>query len=276
MVSAWRVIKAAIAGYVANGALSRGAAISFYAVTSLAPVLLIAIAVAGLAFGQDAVRGSLVHELADLLGQQSADLVQSMIAQSSDPASGATATILGVVVVIVTASGVFGEMQAGLNATWKAKAPDQPLLSLIRARAASLGLVAALGFLLMVSLAASAALTAFGTYLGSGTSFAPFLLSVLNALMSLALFTVLFGAIYKVLPDIPIAWRDVATAALVTALMFTAGKSVIGWYLGAAAVSSAYGAAGALIVILLWAYYSAQIFLLGAEITKAVADNRNE
>jgi membrane protein len=276
MTSAWRIIKAAIAGYIANGALSRGAAISFYAVTSLAPVLLIAIAVAGLAFGQDAVRGSLVHELAGLLGRESADLVQSMIAHSSDPASGATATIFGVVVVIVTASGVFGEMQAGLNATWKASPPDQPLLLLIRARAASLGLVAALGFLLMVSLAASAALTAFKTYLGGGNSFAPLLLSVLNAFMSLALFTVLFGAIYKVLPDIAIAWRDVITGALVTAVMFTAGKSLIGWYLGAAAVGSTYGAAGALIVILLWAYYSAQIFLLGAEITKAVADNRNE
>ena len=147
----WQILKSAASGYLAHGALSRGAAISFYSVTSLAPVLLIVIAVAGLAFGQDAVRGSLVHELRGLLGKESADLVQSLIAKSSDPNSGAAATVFGLVMVLITASGVFSELQAGLNEAWGTTAPDRPLLSMIRARALSLGLVGALGFLLMVS-----------------------------------------------------------------------------------------------------------------------------
>ncbi len=171
------ILKSAAEGYIAHGALSRGAAIAFYVVTSLAPVLLIVVAVAGMVFGQDAVRGSLVHELGGLFGQQGGELIQTMLASSSDKESGATASVLGAVMVLVTASGVFGEMQTGLNEAWQVKAPNQPILSMLRARAASLGLVAALGFLLMVSLAASTALAAIGTYLGRLTSFAPLLLA---------------------------------------------------------------------------------------------------
>jgi membrane protein len=271
----WRILKSAVSGYLAHDALSRGAAIAFYSVTSLAPVLLIIIAVAGLTFGQDAVRGSLVHELSGLLGRESADLVQSLIAGSSDPASGAVATTFGLAMVVITASGVFGEMQAGLNAAWETKAPDRPVLSMIRARAISLGLVGALGFLLMVSLAASTAVTALGHAVGSHVAFAPLLLSILNTLVSAVLFAVLFGAIFKVLPDTPIAWRDVLSGAVLTSLMFTAGKSLIGWYLGAAAPGSTYGAAGSLLVILLWVYYSSQILLLGAEFTRAIAEEKS-
>jgi membrane protein len=272
----WQVLKRAGTGYIAHGALSRGAAISFYSVTSLAPVLLIVIAVAGIAFGQEAVRGSLVHELSGLLGKETADLIQLMIAKSSDPSSGSVATMLGLVMVLVTASGVFGEMQAGLNAAWETKAPDRPILSMIRARAVSLGLVGALGFLLMVSLAASTALTAFSNAVGSHLTFAPLLLSTLNTLISAILFALLFGAIFKVLPDTPIDWRDVIAGGVLTSLMFTAGKSIIGWYLGAAAPGSTYGAAGSLLVILLWVYYSSQILLLGAEFTKAIAEQRDQ
>ncbi len=270
----WQILKSAVSGYLAHGALSRGAAISFHSVTSLAPVLLIVIAVAGLAFGQDAVRGSLVDELSGLLGKESANLIQSLIAKSSDPSSGAAATVLGLVMVLITASGVFSELQAGLNEAWGTKAPDRPLLSVIRARALSLGLVGALGFLLMVSLAASTALTALGNAVGSHVAFAPLLLSILNTLVSAILFGLLFGAIFKVLPDTPIAWRDVLWGAILTSLMFTAGKSLIGWYLGAAAPGSTYGAAGSLLVILLWVYCSAQILLLGAEFTRAIAEEK--
>jgi len=255
--------------------LSRGAAIAFYAVTSLTPILLIVVAVAGIAFEQDSVRDGLVREIGGLLGQESGDLVKSMLARSSDPKTGTLATIFGVVMLVVTASGVFGEMQSALNATWKTKAPDEPFFSMIRGRATSLGLVGALGFLLMVSLAASTGLSALGEYLGSKNVLAPLILSTVNALVSIALFTALFAAIYKVLPDTPIAWRDVRTGAFLTALMFTAGKSLIGWYLGTTATSSGNGAAGALIVILLWTYYSAQIFLFGSEVTKAIADARS-
>ena len=260
-----------MSSYISHGSLSRGAAISFYAVTSLAPVLLIVVAIAGLVFGQDAVRGTLVRETGGLLGEQGGELIQTILARSSDKTSGAVASVIGVLMVLVTASGVFSEMQATLNRIWEADADGQPLLSIVRARAASLGLVAALGFLMMASLAASAGLSALGNYLGSHTEFAPLLLSILNTAISLFLFTLLFAAIFKVLPDTEIAWRDVAVGAMITALLFTAGKSLIGWYLGTTAASSGYGAAGALILILLWIYYSAQIFLFGAEIARAIA-----
>jgi membrane protein len=263
----WSILKSAVEGYIAHGALSRGAAIAFYVVTSLAPVLLIIVAVAGIVFGQEAVRGGLVLQLSGMLGQQGGELVQTMLASSSDKTSGATASVLGAVMVLITASGVFSEMQTGLNQAWQVKAPDQPVLLMLRARAASLGLVAALGFLL----AASAAISALGTYLGGWTSFAPLLLAALNTLISMGLFTLLFAAIYKVLPDTPIRWREVGIGALITAVLFTIGKSLIGWYLGTTAASSGYGAAGALVLILLWAYYCAQIFLFGAELTRAIA-----
>jgi len=275
MLEAWKILKATVQGFIANNALSRGAAISFYAVTSLTPVLLIVVAVAGIAFGQDAVRAGLVEEMSGVLGQESGDLLRSMLAKSSDPKTGTSATIFGIVMLLVTASGVFGEMQSALNATWKAKAPDAPFFSMIRGRATSLGLVGALGFLLIVSLAISTALSGLSDYLGGKNALAPFILSAVNTLVSVSLFTALFAAIYKVLPDTPIAWRDVWTGAFLTALMFTAGKSLIGWYLGTTATSSGNGAAGALIVVLLWTYYSAQIFLFGSEITKAISDARS-
>jgi membrane protein len=267
----WTILKAATNNYISHGSLSRGAAISFYAVTSLAPVLLIVVAIAGLVFGQDAVRGMLARETGGLVGEQGGELIQTILARSSDKTSGAVASVVGGLMVLVTASGVFSEMQAALNRIWEADADGQPLLSIVRARAASLGLVAALGFLMMASLAASAGLSALGNYLGSHTEFAPLLLSILNTAISLFLFTLLFAAIFKVLPDTEIAWRDVAVGAMITALLFTAGKSLIGWYLGTTAASSGYGAAGALILILLWIYYSAQIFLFGAEIARAIA-----
>jgi len=267
----WTILKAATNNYISHGSLSRGAAISFYAVTSLAPVLLIVVAIAGVVFGQEAVRGTLVREIGGLLGEQGGELIQTILARSSDKMSGAVASVIGVLMVLVTASGVFSEMQAALNRIWEADADGQPLLSIVRARAASLGLVVALGFLMMASLAASAGLSALGNYLGSRAEFAPLLLSTLNTVVSLFLFTLLFAAIFKVLPDTEIAWRDVAVGAMITALLFTAGKSLIGWYLGTTAASSGYGAAGALILILLWIYYSAQIFLFGAEIAHAIA-----
>jgi len=270
-MSLWNIMKQAVQGFVAHGALSRGAAIAFYVVTSLAPVLLIVVAIAGLAFGDDAVRGNLMRELSGVFGQQGGELVENLLARSSDKSTGAAASAFGVLMILVTASGVFGEMQTALNRIWEVEAFDLPFASMIRARAVSLGLVAALGFLLMASLVASTGLAALGTYVGGHTTLAPLLLSGLNTLISLVLFAILFAAIFKVLPDTVIPWRDVITGGLITALLFTIGKSLIGWYLGATATSSTYGAAGALLLILLWSYYSAQIFLFGAEITRAVS-----
>jgi len=267
----WKILKSAMRGYIAHEALTRGAAIAFYAVTSLAPVLFVVVAIAGLVFGQDLVRSNLVDQVSGLVGKEGGDLIKTMLSRAADKESSIWASILGVLTVIVTASGVFGELQTALNKTWDIKnSSDQPWFSIIRARAVSLGLVAVLGFLLMISLAASAAVSAFGNYLGGQSGFTV-LLSVLNTILSLALFTILFGAIYKVLPDTPLSWREVAMGAFITAVLFTIGKSLIGWYLGTTAAGSGYGAAGALILILLWGFYSSQILLLGAEITRAIA-----
>ena len=254
-----------------NEALSRGAAIAFYSATSIAPVLLIVIAIAGLVFGRDAAQSAITGQLTSLMGQQTAEVLQTAIASAAGKSSGILATLVGIITLIATASGVFGEMQTALNKIWKAKPESTTVSRLIRARAASLGLVAALGFLLMVSLVVSAGLTAFGNFLNSIVPLGNVILAVLNFIISLALLSVLFAAIYKVLPDRPIEWRDVIVGAVVTGVLFTIGKSLIGWYLGSSAVASSYGAAGGLIVLLLWVYYSAQIFLLGAEFTRVYA-----
>ena len=258
--------------FIADEALSRGAAIAFYAITSLAPVLLIVIAVAGMVFGQEAAQNAISGQFSALMGKQAADLLESVIASASAESSGVLATIIGMVTLIATASGVFGEMQAALNTIWKTRSRGTVLSRLVRARIASLGLVGALGFLLIVSLAVSAGLTAFSNTLDTlpvGT----LLLSGLNFAISLLLFAVLFGAIYKVLPDRTLQWKDVIVGALMTSVLFNIGKTFIGWYLGSSAVASSYGAAGGLIVLLLWIYYSAQIFLFGAEFTKIYANS---
>jgi membrane protein len=274
MSVAWEICKNSVLSFINDGALSRGAAIAFYTVTSIAPVLLIVIAIAGLVFGRDAAQGAIIGQLSALMGQQTAEVLQTAIASASAKSSGIIATIVGVVTLILTASGVFGEMQTALNAIWKAKPKGSTVSRLIRARAASLGLVAALGFMLIVSLVVSTGLTAFGNYLNSILPFGRVILAILNGIVSIALLSLLFAAIYKILPDRTLQWRDVIVGAVVTAILFTIGKSLISWYIGSSAVASSFGAAGALIVLLLWVYYSAQIFLLGAEFTKAYANRR--
>jgi membrane protein len=279
LFTVWRMIKATVLAFIDDGALSRGAAIAFYTVTSIAPVLLIVIAIAGLVFGQEAAQGAMLGQLSGLMGQQTAEVLQAAVASASSKSSGIIATIVGVVTLIATASGVFGEMQTALNAIWKTKPKGTSLSRLIRARAASLGLVAALGFTLIVSLVVSTALTALSDRLNRILPFGEIILSLLNGVVSIVILSLLFAAIYKVLPDRSLRWRDVVVGSLVTALLFTIGKSLIGWYIGSSATASSFGAAGALIVLLLWVYYSAQIFLLGAEFTKIYASqhaNRSE
>lgn len=268
----WEMLKATVLSFIDDEALSRGAAIAFYTATSIAPVLLIVVAIAGLVFGQDAAQNSISSELGGLMGQQTAVVLQAAVASAANKSSGLLATIIGIATLIATASGVFGEMQAALNSIWKAKPRDTTMSRLIRARVTSLGLVGALGFLLIVSLAVSTALTAFSNYLDTVFPTGKLILPALNFVVSLALLAVLFAAIYKVLPDRQLQWRDVITGAAVTSVLFTIGKSLIGWYIGSSAVASSYGAAGGLIVLLLWVYYSAQTFLLGAEFTKVYAN----
>lgn len=263
------IVRDAFYGFIEHEALSHGAAMAFYAVTALAPVLLIVLAIAGLFFGNDAAEVALGAQLSGLMGPDGALLLKATLESASKTSSGAVATLVGLVTLIVTASGVFGEMQSSLNKVWNVEAPPVSVSTLVRARAASLGLVAALGFLLLVSLLASAAITALGDMIEARLPFGEFLVAAVNTTVSFGLIALLFAAIYKVLPDRALEWRDVGVGAIVTAALFTIGKSLIGWYLGASATASAYGAAGGLFVLLLWVYYSSVIFLFGAELTRA-------
>ena len=265
------IIKKSAEAFIDDEALTRGAAIAFYTVTSLGPVLFIVVAIAGLVFGEDAARGAISRELGGLMGHQSADLLETAIQSAAQTSSGFLAAATGIVTLVITASGVFTEMQQTLNVVWRTTPQGTTVSRLLRARAISLGLVAALGFLLLVSLVVSALLTALSNYINAYLPFGHLILQALTFLISFGFVSVLFGAIYKILPDRNIEWHDVMIGAVVTAFLFSVGKLLIGLYIGSSAVSSSYGAAGSLIVVLLWIYYSAQIFILGAEFTKVYA-----
>ena len=268
----WKMLKDTVLSFIEDEALTRGAAIAFYTATSIAPILLIVIAIAGLVFGQDAAQNAITAQFSDLMGRQTAEVLQSAVASAAGKSSSILATIVGLATLIATASGIFGEMQAALNSIWKTKPQATTVSRLIRARAVSLGLVAALGFLLIVSLVISAGLTVFGNYLDTVLPLGKLILPALNFVVSIVLLGILFGAIYKMLPDRSLQWNDVIIGALITSVLFNIGKSLIAWYIGSSAIASSYGAAGGLIVLLLWVYYSAQIFLLGAEFTKIYAN----
>lgn len=268
--TAWSMTKDTVYEFIDDSALSRGAAIAYYTLFSLAPILVIVIAIAGFVFGHDAATGALVGQLRGLMGQQGADLVQSMVASAANKHAGTVATIIGIVTLVITSTGVFSELQADLNAIWKAQ-PPAGVSAMVKTRALGLGLVATLGFLLLVSLVISAALAGLSTYANGIFPGAAVLFEIANFVISFALISAMFAAIYKVLPDKSISWRDVGVGAVATALLFTIGKFLIGLYIGSTAVAGSYGAAGTAIVLLLWIYYSAVIFLLGAEFTKIYA-----
>jgi membrane protein len=268
--------KNAVMDFLATGGPSRGAAIAFYTVTSLVPVLIITIAIAGFVFGEEAARGALVAQLRGLIGQDGAELLQNAVEGGRNASSGIIATIIGIATLIATSSGVFVELRNGLNAVWKTEPSNETLSSFLRARAASLGLVAALGFVLLISLVVDAAITAFNGIINAYLPFGSVILGVLNFLVAFGLVSLLFGAIYKILPEKPLAWRDVIVAALCTSLLFQVGKIAIGAYLGSGGVGSSFGAAGALIALLFWIYYSAQIILMGAGLTKAILADKGD
>jgi membrane protein len=224
----WRLLRDSVQAFIADDALSRGASISFYTITSIGPVLFIVVAIAGLAFGEDAARGAIASQLSELMGRASADLVQTALQSASGKSSGILASVVGATTLLITASGVFGEMQSALNAIWKAEPQGTTVSRLVRARAASLGLVAALGFLLLVSLVISAILSGLSSYISAVLPFGALILQILNFVISFALISVLFAAIYKVLPDAKLSWADVLVGAVVTALLFNVGKFLIG------------------------------------------------
>ncbi|WP_295141433.1 YihY/virulence factor BrkB family protein [uncultured Reyranella sp.] len=264
-----RLVTETVEGFIDDGALSRGASIAYFTLFSLAPVLLLVIAVAGLAFGRDAAEGAIVDQLSGLMGRDTAEATQAMIRSAGDRTSGLLATLIGVATVLIAASGVFGEVQSALNAIWKTQSRTSTMSRLLRARLASFGLVITLGFVLMVSLALSAALTALGKFLKYRFPVAEFAVQATDFVTSVGLISGMFAIMYKVLPDTPIRWRDVAVGALMATGLFEGGKYLIALYIGQTDVASSFGAAGALIVLLLWIFYSTLIFLLGAEFTRA-------
>jgi membrane protein len=266
-----RILESTVENYISSDSLTRGAAIAFYGVTSLIPVLVIVTAIAGLAWGEEAARGAIVRELAGLIGSDSATFIQGAIENAYHSGSTGFALIVGIIILALTVSGVFGELQSALNAVWKVDDRAFSISRLLRGRAASIGLVIGLGFLLLVSLVIDAGIGATSGYIDQHLRYGAAFLATLNMAVSFLLTWTLFAAIYKVLPDKPLDWSDVIFGALVTAIAFEGGKNLIGLYLGTSTVISSYGAAGALASVLLWIYYSAQIFLLGASFTKACA-----
>jgi len=267
--SLWPLAKEAGSAWVDDFAPSMGAAIAYYTAFSIAPMLIIVIAIAGLVFGSEAAGGYIYAQLGALLGDQGAQTVQAMVESAQDTGEGILATAIGVALLVVSATTVFAELQTDLDRIWKAPAAEKSegFWGLIRSRLLSLGLVVSIGFVLMISLVVSAALAALGKWWGGIFGDFEWLLQLVNVVVSLAVTTLMFALMYKILPRVKIGWRDVWVGAAVTALLFAIGKSLIGLYLGRSTFASGFGAAGSLVVLLVWVYYSAQIFLLGAEFT---------
>ncbi|HEV3008379.1 MAG TPA: YihY/virulence factor BrkB family protein [Burkholderiales bacterium] len=263
----WLLLKQAIQAWSNDYAPSMGAALSYYTLFSIAPLLLIVIAVAGWFFGDDAVRGELTGGLQGLMGEEGAKAIEGLLASVSEPKEGIIATVIGVFVLILGATTVFGELQNALDRIWRAPVRDEigGVWGLLRSRLMSIGMILGIAFLLMVSLVFDAVLQALGKMWGEGLWQG--LAQLLNIVVAFALTTTVFALIYKLMPRARIAWHDVWVGAAVTALLFTIGKFLIGLYIGRSAVASSFGAAGALVVVMIWVYYSAQIFLLGAEFT---------
>lgn len=270
----WTLLKQTGQSWLADYAPSMGAALAYYTLFSLAPLLLIVISVAGLVFGEDAARGEIAHQLRDLMGDSGAKAVQNLLTSVDKPVEGSLATLLGLLMLFVGATTVFAELQDALDRIWRvpARATSGGWLKLVRARLLSFGMILAIGFLLMVSLVVSAVLGVMGSWLQPMFGAWVALAALVNAIGSFVLVSTMFALIYKVMPRAQVQWRDVWTGAVFTATLFTFGKFLIGLYIGRSGVISGFGAAGSLVVVLLWVYYSAQIFLIGAEFTWVYAN----
>jgi len=269
------LFKKACLAWADDNAPSRGAALAFYTVFSLAPVLIIAISVAGLAFGQKAAEGEFLRQLQGLVGKTGARAIQAIIQSADRPALGIVASAIGIGTLLAGASGAFVELQDALNKIWKVPQTSKGIwLSVIRGRFLSFALVLGLGFLLLISLVVSAALGAVGNLIGPLIPWPVIFWEALNYLFSLGVIALLLAMIFRLLPDADVAWRDVWMGAAVASLLLTTGKALIGAYLARSTVASAYGAASTLIIVLTWVYYSAQIVLFGAELTHVYSRQR--
>src|SRR5688572_4253917 len=262
----WSLLKKAISAWSNDYAPSMGAAISYYTLFSIAPLLLIVIAIAGFFFGDEAVRGEITAGLSGLMGEEGGKAIEGMVAAASEPKEGIIATVVGVVVLIIGATTVFGELQNSLDRIWGEPAREAGgVWSLLRSRLLSIGMILGIVFLLMVSLVFDTVLQTLGKMWG--TEGWQVVAQVVNFILGFALTTTAFALIYKLMPRAKIEWHDVWVGAAVTAVLFTIGKYLISLYIGRSAVASSFGAAGSLVVVMVWVYYSAQIFLLGAEFT---------
>ena len=269
----WQLLKATVMQWVEDQPFQLAAALSYYTLFSLAPLLVIVIAIAGFAFGQEAAQNRIVETLQGLLGRESAQAIQEMVHNASNkPKTGIFSTVLGVVFLLFGAGGVVGQLQTSLNTVWGVTPKaGQGVWGFVRQRFISFAMVLGIGFLLLVSLAVSALMTGFTQVIGNVLGATAVLVHALDLIISFGFVTVLFAMIYKYLPDVRIEWRDVWVGAALTSLLFTIGKFLIGLYLGTSGVTSTYGAAGSLISVLLWVYYSSLIFFLGAEFTQVYA-----
>ena len=258
--------------WVDHRASSKGAALAFYTLFSLTPILVLAIAIAGFIFGVDAARGEIVTQVQGMVGPNGAEAIQALLAAARDPTSGLMATIVASVLLVVGATSVFAELKGSLDELWGVgKSQDSGLMGLVKTRLLSFGLVLVLAFLLLVSLVVSAALTLMEQRADGMLGISAAFLTTISSIISFGVIACMFAVIYKTLPDAPLTWRDVWIGAAFTAGLFSLGKYVIGLYLGNSGVASSFGAAGSLIALLLWVYYSAQIFFLGAEFTRHYA-----
>jgi YihY family inner membrane protein len=272
----WEILLAAANAWMDDYAPSMGAALSYYTLFSLAPLLVLIIAIAGMVFGQDAAQGAIIAQLQGIMGQEGATAVQGLLNAARERSTGVVASIVGGVLLLLGATATFAELQTDLDRIWQVPAKQKPsgVWGWLRSRVLSFGLVLGFAFMLMISLIVSAALAATGEWLGGGAAAESVLASVLNFIASFALFTVLFAMIYKIMPTAKISWHDVWMGSAVTALLFNVGKSLIGLYLAKSSVASGFGAAGSFVILVAWFYYSAQIFLFGAEYTWVYANSK--
>ena len=270
----WELLKKTFTAWSDDTVPRHGAALAYYTVLSLVPLLVVIIAMIGLIFGREAAEGYILEQIGSLVGPQSAAAIKEMIQRASEPSTGIVATVAATGTLLLGASGVFAQLQDSLNSIWGVRPKEgRGLWGLVRDRFLSVAALLGTGFLLLVSLALSAVLSAFGKWFGGWLPAPEFALQLLELLISLAVITGLFALIFKVLPDAHVAWSDVWVGAALTALLFTVGKFAIGLYLGKSDVGSAYGAAGSLVILLVWVYYSAQILLFGAEFTQVYANS---
>ncbi|MDO9713474.1 YihY/virulence factor BrkB family protein [Paracraurococcus lichenis] len=273
----WTLLKDTGEGFIADDALTRAAGIAYFTLFSIGPLLFIATGIASFVFSRDQVDDAIAAQMASMLGDQAASEVGRLAEGAMGGARGGWAVAIGLGTLLLTAGGAFGALQNALNAIWKTEVPEagsitETVSRLVKAKAAALGLVATTGFILIASLAVSAAIASFGSWLEAVLPGGVLLAYVLSIAVTIGILTLLFAAIYKVLPDRKLAWRDVFIGAFTTAVLFTAGKTLIALYIGSSNVAAGFGAASTIIIVLVWLYYSALIFLAGAEFTRAWAN----